>query len=53
MLGMIKAMPLILLVAGGAYAYHTTTISKADGNHCPARSKQCNFKRKYIKMKQH
>ena len=30
MLGMIKAMPLLLVVAGGAYAYHTTTISKAE-----------------------
>ena len=30
MLGLIKAMPLILLVAGGAYAYHTTTVSKAE-----------------------
>ena len=27
---MIKAMPLLLVVAGGAYAYHTTTISKAE-----------------------
>ena len=32
MLGLIKAMPLMLLVAGGAYAYHTTTVSKADGS---------------------
>lgn len=30
MLGLIKALPLILLVAGGAYAYHTTTVSKAE-----------------------
>ena len=30
MLGLIKAMPLILIVAGGAYAYHTTTVSKAE-----------------------
>jgi len=30
MLGLIKAMPLILVVAGGAYAYHTTTVSKAE-----------------------
>jgi len=30
MLGMIKAMPLMLVVAGGAYAYHTTTVSKAE-----------------------
>lgn len=30
MLGLIKAMPLILLVAGAAYAYHTTTVSKAE-----------------------
>ena len=30
MLGMIKAMPLLLVVAGGAYAYHTTAISKAE-----------------------
>mgnify|MGYP003328837972 CR=1 FL=1 len=30
MLGLIKAMPLMLLVAGGAYAYHTTTVSKAE-----------------------
>ncbi len=27
MLGMIKALPLIMIVAGGAYAYHTTTVS--------------------------
>ncbi len=30
MLGLIKAMPLMLVVAGGAYAYHTTTVSKAE-----------------------
>jgi hypothetical protein len=30
MLGLIKAAPLILVVAGGAYAYHTTTVSKAE-----------------------
>ena len=30
MLGLIKAMPLIAVVAGGAYAYHTTTINKAE-----------------------
>ena len=30
MLGMIKAMPLMLVVAGGAYAYHSTTVSKAE-----------------------
>lgn len=30
MLGLIKAMPLILVVAGGAYAYHTTTVNKAE-----------------------
>ena len=30
MLGLIKAAPLILIVAGGAYAYHTTTVSKAE-----------------------
>ena len=30
MLGLIKAMPLLLLVGGGAYAYHTTTVSKAE-----------------------
>ena len=30
MLGLIKAMPLIAVVAGGAYAYHTTTVSKAE-----------------------
>ena len=30
MLGMIKAMPPMLVVAGGAYAYHTTTVSKAE-----------------------
>ena len=30
MLGLIKAMPLILVVAGGAYAYHTTAVSKAE-----------------------
>ena len=30
MLGLIKAMPLMLVVAGGAYAYHTTTINKAE-----------------------
>lgn len=27
MLGMIKVLPLIMIVAGGAYAYHTTTVS--------------------------
>ena len=30
MLGLIKVMPLLLLVGGGAYAYHTTTVSKAE-----------------------
>jgi len=30
MLGLMKAMPLLLVVAGGAYAYHTTTVSKAE-----------------------
>ena len=30
MLGLIKAAPLILVLAGGAYAYHTTTVSKAE-----------------------
>ena len=30
MLGLIKAMPLMLVVAGGAYAYHTTTVNKAE-----------------------
>ena len=30
MVGLIKAVPLILVVAGGAYAYHTTTVSKAE-----------------------
>ena len=30
MLGLIKAMPLLLLVGGAAYAYHTTTVSKAE-----------------------
>jgi len=30
MLGLIKAMPLIAVVAGGAYAYHTTTVNKAE-----------------------
>lgn len=30
MLGLIKAAPLLLVVAGGAYAYHTTTVSKAE-----------------------
>ena len=30
MLGLIKAIPLMLVVAGGAYAYHTTTVSKAE-----------------------
>tara|TARA_B100000073_G_scaffold307376_1_gene277657 strand:- start:191 stop:613 length:423 start_codon:yes stop_codon:yes gene_type:complete len=30
MLGLIKAMPLIAVVAGGAYAYHTTIINKAE-----------------------
>ena len=30
MLGLIKAAPLLLVVAGGAYAYHTTAVNKAE-----------------------
>jgi hypothetical protein len=30
MFGMIKMLPVLLLVAGGAYAYHTTTVAQKD-----------------------
>jgi len=30
MFGMIKLLPLLLVVAGGAYAYHTTTVAQKD-----------------------
>lgn len=30
MLGMIKMLPVLILLAGGAYAYHTTTIAQKD-----------------------
>lgn len=30
MFGMLKLLPLLLVVAGGAYAYHTTTVAQKD-----------------------
>ena len=30
MLGMLKALPLMLVLAGGGYMYHTTVVSQKD-----------------------
>ena len=30
MFGMLKMLPVLLLIAGGAYAYHTTTVAQKD-----------------------
>ena len=30
MFGMLKMLPLLLVIAGGAYAYHTTTVAQKD-----------------------
>ena len=50
MLGMIKAMPLILLVAGGAYAYHTTTVSKAEAKIARLESNAIILKENAVKL---